>query len=402
MQKKVAFMISSLSGGGAERVVSNLSLHLDDKIERYILLHSCEKIDYPYKGELIELNSRKKSEVRGLLQKLHYYFRCVNTARSIKAKHKIQVCVSFLSISNLVNIFSGSEGKVILSVRDYTSRKEIKGFYDRMGIFLLRLFYNRANMIIAVSQGVKKDLIKNYGVDEEKVEVIYNPYDIESIRQSMHEDLDEKYKPIFCNPVIINVGRLTHLKGQRHLIRALFEVKKHHQNTKLVFLGRGELEYELRRTVTELNLENDVFFLGFQENPFKFVKRSTAYVFPSLSEGFPNALVEAMACGIPVISADCRSGPREILAPDSDVDRETNTIEYAPYGILVPVCDGKNHDTASPLTPQESLLADSIMKLLENDDLREKYSLAAETRASDFNLENIIPHWEKIIERNIR
>lgn len=400
MQKKVAFMIRSLSDGGAERVVSNLSLHLSDKIERYILVHSCEQIDYPYKGELIELNPRKKSQVQGLLQKFHYYFRCVNTARNIKEKHKIQVCVSFLSISNLVNILSGGEERVVLSVRNHTS-KATTGFYGKIISLLLELSYNRADVIIAVSQGVKKDLVENYGVDGKKVEVIYNPYDIENIQQSMHEELDEKYRAIFCNPVIINAGRLTYQKGQIHLIRAFTEVKMRDNNTKLVILGKGELEDELRKAVKELNLENDVFFLGFQKNPFKFIKRSSVYVFPSLYEGFPNALVEAMACGVPVISADCRSGPREILAPDSDVDKETNTIEYTPYGVLVPVCEG-DHDAKSPLTPQESLLADSITELLSHSNLREKYSLTAEKRADDFNLKNIIPRWEKIIEQTIQ
>jgi glycosyltransferase involved in cell wall biosynthesis len=399
MQEKVAFIIGSLSGGGAERVISNLSLHLNDEIERYIVVYNCEKIGYPYKGNLIKLKPCKKGEVKGWFQKIYYLYKYVNAIKKIRTQHGIQVWVSFLATPNIINLLSGSGGKKIVSVRDYTSR-EIRGLYSEVYACFLKVFYNNADAIVAVSKGVKADLVKNYGVNEKKVEVIYNPYDIESIQNSVNEAIGEKYRHLFKNQVIISVGRLMHLKGQRHLIRAFSKVKKQHNNAKLILLGSGELESELRMIINELNLENDIHLLGFQENPFKFIHNSTVFVLPSLTEGFPNALVEAMACSIPVISADCRAGPREILSPDSDYDKETSIIEYAPYGILVPTCDGKNHDAASPLTSQENILADSIIELLGDRDLREKYSLMAEKRANDFKIDNITPQWERLILRS--
>lgn len=399
MQKKIAILIGSLSGGGAERVVSNLSLHLNKEIERSIIIYSCEDIVYPYKGELIRIKPCKRGEVKGWFRKLYYLYKYVNAVRGIKQKCKIQVCISFLLVPNLINILSGSEKRVI-SVRDYTT-KNIRGIYGKAYALLIRLFYNNADLIVAVSQGVKTDLINNYNVDGKKVQVIYNPYDIEKIQKLMNEDLHDRYKPIFENQVIISVGRLTHIKGQRNLIRAFSKVKKQNTKAKLVLLGEGELEDELRIIVKKLNLDDDIYFLGFQGNPFQFIHNSSVFVLPSLTEGFPNALVEAMACDIPVISTDCKAGPREILAPDSDYVKKINTIEYAPYGILVPVCDGdgNSHDVINPLTPQENILADSIIKLLEDQNLRENYSLMAKKRANDFKIDNIIPHWEKIILR---
>jgi len=399
MQKKIAILIGSLSGGGAERVVSNLSLHLNEKIERSVIIYSCEDIIYPYKGELIRLKPCTRGEVKGWFRKLYFLYKYVNAVRNIKQKYKIQVCVSFLSVPNLINIFSGCGEKRVISVRGYNSKK-IKGFYGKAYALLIRLFYNSADLIVAVSQGVKIDLIKNYNIDGKKIKVIYNPYDVEKIQKLMNENLHDRYKPIFENQVIISVGRLTHIKGQQNLIRAFSKVKIQNKKAKLVLLGEGELEDELRAITKKLNLGDDIYFLGFQGNPFQFIYNSSIFVLPSLTEGFPNALVEAMACGIPVISTDCKAGPREILAPDSDCDQEIKTVEYASYGILVPVCDGNGHDAVNPLTPQENVLADSIIELLENQDLKEKYSLMAKERANDFKIDKIIPHWEDVILQN--
>lgn len=399
MQKKVAFIIGSLNGGGAERVVSNLSLHLTDKIERYILIYNCEETGYPYKGRLVKLKPCKRGEIKGWFRKLYYLYKYMNEIRNIKSKYGIQVCVSFLSTSNLINILSGNNGKKIISVRGYTS-KNVHGFYGRVYALLLKILYNTADVIVAVSQGVKEDLTENYDINAKKVAVIYNPYDIKKIQCSMSGELQERYKPIFENQVVICVGRLTYPKGQWHLIRAFSKVKKQCPDVKLVLLGRGELEDKLHQIAEDLNLNGDIHFLGFQENPFQFIRNSTVFVLPSLTEGFPNALVEAMACGIPVIATDCRAGPREILSPNSNYNKETTTIEYAPYGMLVPVCDGKDYGAGSPLTPQEDTLAESIIKLLMDRDLRDYYSLMAEQRANAFRIESVLPQWENLLLQN--
>lgn len=108
-------------------------------------------------------------------------------------------------------------------------------------------------------------------------------------------------------------------------------------------------------------------------------------------------LCEAMACGIPVISADCKSGPREILAPDTYINIEANDIEYEEYGILVPVCDGIMYKYDDELTKQEELLYKSMIEVMGIEDVLNKYSVQAFDRVKDFNIENIIKTWEKEI-----
>ena len=182
------------------------------------------------------------------------------------------------------------------------------------------------------------------------------------------------------------------------MIKAFAKVKKVIPNAKLVILGEGELEGKLKQLTQKLDIKEDVYFLGFQKNPFKYISKSKVFVLSSLHEGFPNALAEAMACGIPVISTDCLSGPREILAPDevnkSDIEYNLN---YNRYGMLLPVCDGNFNLSNLSLTKEEEMMADTIISLLKDKDLRNHFSKQAMIRIKDFDIKNIIKQWESII-----
>ncbi|MEM1578022.1 MAG: glycosyltransferase, partial [Candidatus Pacearchaeota archaeon] len=142
----------------------------------------------------------------------------------------------------------------------------------------------------------------------------------------------------------------------------------------------------------------DVYFLGSQKNPFKFIIKSKLFLFTSLWEGFPNAILEAMACGVPAISSDCKSGPREILAPDTNFEFQTKEPEFAKYGILMPVFDGKFKKENQPLDEVEKMWIKTIKEILENEKLRKEYSEKAIERAKDFSVEKILPQWEAILQ----
>jgi len=394
--KKANFFIGTLSTGGAERVVSNLSMSLNSSIKKNILLFGEKsKIDYPYNGKLVYLDKSKHSNFFDKINAMRFR---ISIIKKIKKLDQDATTISFLEYPNLINILTYKYGNTVISVRNHMSTKYKRGFKAKLWNSTIKYLYPKADLIISVSEEIKRDLFKNYKIDAKKIKVIYNFYDIKGIRKMAEEDIQNEYKEIFENPVIIAVGRLNKQKGHWHLIRAFSKVKEEIPNTKLVILGEGELESYLKQLSQDLSINQDVHFLGFQRNPFKYIFRSKLFVMSSLYEGFPNAIGEAMACGIPIISSDCKSGPREILAPiEFKVKKMDYYINKERYGILLPVCDGKKYVANDAITKEETKMSDSIINLLEDKDLWNYFSNQSQNRIKDFEISNIIKEWESII-----
>lgn len=394
--KKVNFLIGSLANGGAERVISNLSMNLSDDILHNIILYgsNCE-IEYEHKSNLIYLDNEKE---KNKILKIYAFFKRVKSMKKIKLSDKELCTISFLEYPNLLNVVTSKYGKSIVSVRNHMSTKFSGGLSSIFWNFTIKYLYPRADKIIAVSEEIKKDLVTNYGIDENKIQVIYNSYPIKKIEEQSKVDLEEKYKSIFDKPVVITAGRLCKQKGQWNIIRAFSKVKESVKDAQLVIMGRGEYEEDLVNLSKKLTLENDIHFIGFQDNPFKFISKSKVFVMSSYHEGFPNSLAEAMCCEVPIISTDCLSGPREILAPmEFDIKKMDYDINENRYGILVPVCNSNKSISSSSLSSEEEMLSDRIIKILCEDSLRNLFATRAKERIKEFNIDNIIKEWEGII-----
>lgn len=237
---------------------------------------------------------------------------------------------------------------------------------------LVRILYNRSDGVVAVSKGVRKELIENFKLKKKKVIAIENGYDLESINGQAGQELSEdSIRALSGHKVIVTTGRLTDQKGQWHLIRAFASIAGQLPDTLLVIAGAGELEIYLKGLVKEGDLENRVVFTGHVSNPYQYERQGDIFVLPSLYEGFPNALAEAVCLGMPCIAADFRTGAREILNPDADVQgKSVEDIVEAEYGILVPVCSGKRYASLKePLEYQEKCLANAIKLLLTKDEI---------------------------------
>lgn len=370
--------------GGGERVVSELSLGLPDSIERIIVLFKNE-IFYPYKGKLISLDIPFSN---GFLPKIYYFLKGLFRLRKIIRKEKPDYVIAFGFSADLLAIFAGKNA--LVSAHSLWTKCH-GGIIEKN---LIRIFFNKSKKVICVSETVAEDLIKNFWVRREKIEVIPNPIDVKKIQELAVLSLEPERRGIFKNPVIINMGRFSRDKNHYSLIRAFQEIKNKIKDVKLVILGDGEKEEFLKQLIKELGLEDSVYLLGRQDNPFKFLSKAKVFVLSSLREGLPCSILEAMACGLPIISADCQSGPREILAPETDIKRQAKDIEYAEFGILTPIFDKKIYKSAEPLAESEKKLAEAVTSVLTDKKLSDNLIKKSKQRAEDFDIKNIIKKWE--------
>ncbi len=189
---------------------------------------------------------------------------------------------------------------------------------ERLGwikFYLYRWLYCKTNLAIAVSEGVKKAMPTVYKMDLNKIEVIYNGIDFSSLQQCAAE---HPHKALPPEPVFIGVGRLEPEKGFDVLIQS-FAKAFPNKNAHLVILGEGDQRKELERQIAQNDMQENIHLFGFVDNPFSLIARATAFVFSSRFEGFPFALIEAMAVGAPVVSTRCRYGADEALTEGEDV-----------------------------------------------------------------------------------
>ena len=415
--QNILFFVYRLYGGGAERVVSNLSLALGDQYNIRIAIYGDQPKAYPHGGELIKINLPFSDDPTTNIwwKRLLRMFVLIYKLRRLKRKYKIDLTISFGEQPNIINILTRGKRKTILSVRSLLSKELV--IYPKMKIlnWFIKFWYNKANQIIVPSQLAAKDLIAHFGIRADKLKVIYNYIDQEKISGLSSEPMDNIFhQELFQYPVLLNVGRITPAKGQWLLLIALKKIKQIHPNFKLVIIGEAEKEGDLRKVLfglaselglkvydcsreMEKSLGYDVFFLGFQVNPFKFMKRSKMFVFPSVFEGFPNSILEAMQCGLPVISADCLSGPREIMAPESDLQINIQRPETTEFGILCPALPNGN-----PHLPiKEEILSSwvSAIEMMTNDmSQKNNFIQNGYKRVMDFDREKILNQWLESIE----
>lgn len=387
MNKKIniAFILPSLDRGG----VSSASLNIINKLDaaqynKFIVLYDGKIIEYETDIAIIDMKTPKADSVAAkIITQFKRYYRL----RKIKSEKKIDISISFKDNPNITSLFAKINDKIIMTVHTTPSR-DYKGFKGKIYKYLICRYFNRADKIIAVSDGIKNDLEKNYQVQKNKIQTIYNFINKKRIEEMSEELVENDLKHLFnTGKTVINVGRLSDAKGHWHLIRAFKQVSTEIPDSKLIIVGDGELRPYLTKLIDELSLKNSVHLIGNRDNPFKYMKHSDLFVLSSVYEGFGIVLVEAMACGIPVISTNCLSGPEEILKNNENS-----------YGILIPVCDGKKYSSNEQLTKEEKAMAENIIRFLKNKLEADEMKALSLKRASDFSSDKIIPQWESLID----
>ena len=294
MKQKILFIIPSMRGGGSERVISILLNHLNRrKFDMTLVLIKKEgrylqDLSNDIKIIDLNLNSAKKS-----------IFKLIKIIKNENPNIVFSTLGYLNLIISIIRPFLSKKIKFIARESSIVSIQNKQEKYPKLFDFLFKTFYKNFDLVIAQSKYMKNDLIKNYNFPKEKIKVIYNPVDIEKIEQLSKEPCKEDVD-------LLAVGRLDKNKNFKDIIEILPKL-----NMKLTILGEGEEKENLQNLAKRLNV--NVEFLGFVDNPYKYMKKAKLLVLTSLYEGLPNVILEANACGIPVIAYNCIGGTRELI-----------------------------------------------------------------------------------------
>lgn len=401
-RERLGFVIPSLAGGGAERVVSLLSQRLEMTHDVDLLLHQAH-VSYPYRGTIHDLGiDTGAAGGRARIAAMKQGIREVSTYKTSNAP---RATMSFMFWSNLLNLFAEGPGKTILSVR--TTLSIAMGGGGTLPLYrgLVRTAYPQADLIVTLSKHVADDLHDNFGIPRHKLQPIYNPIDADYVRRLSFEPLPTTLADWFARaPVIAIVGRLIADKGHRFLIRAFAEYRRQGGDARLLIVGDGTERSKIEALLTGLELswspdptDEAVALTGFCDNPFQLLRHCDLLALTSVREGFGNVLLEAMACDVPVISADCRSGPREVLAPSTNRRLQTSVVEHADYGVLMPPFAVDLKDAVDQLSPTERLWAATLGDLLDSPQILRDMRDAGQRRVTDFTVRAIARQWMDVV-----
>ncbi|MFW3355566.1 glycosyltransferase [Aliarcobacter butzleri] len=372
--KKIVILINSLESGGAERVVSNL---LNTWVKRYdcylILIHDYKFYDIDSRVNILNLNEQKN--LSGIKKFLRLPILAYKLSKLIK-EYKFDKVISFLTRANYINVLSNIfiKHKIIINERAMPSLQYQYGLNGKINKFLIKFLYQKADLCLSNSYGNMMDLKNNFNLMN--VHYVHNLFNLDMVEEFSKDEIEiEKRRFTF-----VTIGRLDRGKNHKLLIDAIKEI-----DADLWIIGDGELKEKLQTYISELSLCSKVYLLGKKENPFSYISKCDCFVFSSNHEGFPNVLIEALICKLPIISTDCKSGPREILSSNTDLNFNLiNNIELGEYGILVPI---KNVEK----------MKEAMNLIIDDDNLRKDYEEKAKNRANDFRIEKIIKQYENII-----
>ena len=367
--RSIVFVVNSLTAGGAEHALVDLLADLEDHLRD----HTVHLVLLDTEEELHAVPPWVQKHV--LNANFNFFWSTVLLARILRELAP-GVTVSFLNRSNCANVISSKLLKYpcIISERTHPTSRFGAGLGAVITKAIMRLTYPHADQVIAVSEGVKHDLMTNFGVHGAKIRVIYNPIDTDRICERA---LDAPGTSV-PEPYIISAGRLVPSKNFPLLIESY---RSSSISENLVILGEGEERRKLERLVSTLGLDGRVILPGHMQNPYPIMRAARLFVSSSNLEGFPNALIEAMALGCPVVTTDCETGPMEILT--GKMRAPCTAVTLAEYGILVPVNSA-------------DLLAQAI-RIGCRESFRSRYSQRSKERARDFGIRTSIEQYWSVI-----
>lgn len=392
-KKNILIFITHIKiGGGAEKIGVSIANGLEEQGHNVSLLVLQDFPDkYKFNGDDYIVFDKNFKKSNPFSQLIYLFVWGYKLAKLCKNKN-IDTVISVAKGPGLTSVISklfGNKSKIITSVHTQP-KQQLHGVI----MMLVRYLYRMADVVVGVSNGIESELNKYLSL--KNTVTINNFVNKKEIDKQTEKPLPDEAQIIYdSGPVALNIGRLIHAKGQWYLIRAFSKVVKEIPKAKLIILGEEELRQKLEILIKQSGLENSVFLSGVQDNVFPFLKAADYFVLSSLNEGFGIVLLEAIASGIPIISTDCKSGPRGILAPELKVSQNINYPYNGRYGTLIePLKDKEVWEPAGkvPLTKPEQMLADEMIKKFKSKKQTKRNYISKR-----FWQKSVISEWEEII-----
>ena len=374
---KVLVLHGHLSMGGEERVLLNVLknlVELNYDVDLLITWNHKEnnlfeneipkKVNYEFLFNNYDGKSKIIKEIYRLRAKLTYLKKVEKIIKEKKYDIVIDYSSNLLKYNNLdikVPVFAWIHFSLTFGEQLNTDKIEK---YKKQ--------YKKYEKILAICDTMRDEFVKILGMDEKKVELVYNPIDLETIRKKA-ENIDKKYEDYLKKDYFLQVSRLTEQKQPEHLVDIYYKLKQQGIKEKLYFIGNGEKIELIKQKIREYNLENDVVLLGQIENPYPFFKNAKLFVHNAKYEGLPTVLLESLTLGTPVVSYDCPTGPKDILGKNSE------------YGKLIPLND-------------KDTFVKEVYELMKDDEKYENYKKISLVRADDFSLQNNKAKLQALIE----
>ncbi len=372
----VLFFTSVLGGGGAEKHMLRLINHFDQS--KFNVSLAVARADGSFERDLSPTIRKYVLSENGGQSATLRMVRAVQPLRQVIRRERPDLVFSLMDLANLVSVLALARmpagPRIVLGVQTPPAIA-YGSSWNPVSQLMLRLIprlYPRADHIVALSNGVALSLGEMAPAIREQISVIHNAGIEADLLKKRHEMISDLELP--DGPLLVACGRLKTLKGFAYLIDALVEVRKY-LPASLLIVGEGEERPVLEKQIARLDLGGCVRLLGFQENPFKYMAAADVFVLPSLYEGFGNVIVEAMACGVPVVATDCPYGPRDIISDGID-------------GILVPPANAGG-------------IAAAIMRILSDNQLKKNLALKGLERANSFHAETIAEEYGNLFLRVI-
>ena len=372
-KEKLLLISPMLHQGGFERVCITTARLLKPYYDVSIVIFDDADIAFDIRGlSIINIHLGVRN---GKLAKITNLMRRAVRVRKLKQRMKPVIAYSFGPSANMVNALSKTSlTRVFLGLR---------GYQDVADDPKMKLYVRKADRIICCSKEIEAIVQEKYGYLQ--TATLYNPYDAEGITELSKEkvtDLPWKMEDEDRPRILIGVGRDDPIKGFWHLIKAFYLVQKEIPQMRLIIMGDGSFE-QAKSLVSELQLEQKVYFPGVRKNPYKYLAASEMFLLSSYTEGFPNVLVEAMILGRPLISTDCRTGPAEIL-------------DHGKYGILVPDMGDTQDYSGDTISEKETCFAEKIIEVLKDSERQKELSELERKRAGEFDYDSYVDNLLKL------